>query len=130
MNMKEMEQDIVTDLEELEDPISQYTYLISCAGECIPPNKEAYTEDNLIRDCQVRTWIQTDWEDGKLYVTADSESLIVKGALALLQEIYYGRTREEIAGYRCGLLERNAFAKHFTAEQRNGLEKILLLIAA
>lgn len=125
MNMKEIEADILSDLIELEDSISQYTYLISCAQECVLLKAEAYTQENLVRECQVNTWIQAYWEDNKLCVEADSESLIVKGALALLQEIYHGRTKAEIAGYQCGLLERDEFAKHFTPEQRKGLKAIL-----
>ena len=125
MNMQETEQDILQDLLELGDSISQYTYLITCAEECILLKEEDHTEENLIRDCQVNTWMQVIWKEEKLYMEADSESLIIKGALALLQEIYDGRTKEEILVYRCGLMEREEFTKHFTRKQRTGLKAIL-----
>lgn len=125
MNMKETETDILNDLEELDDTISQYTYLLTCARECSPMREEEHTEEHLIRECQVKTWIYTHWDEGKLYLEADSESLIVKGALALLQEIYYGRTREEIREYHCSLLEYDGFTKHFTREQLKGLRVII-----
>ncbi len=125
MTMEELETDILKDLEELGDSISRYTYLIACAGECLPFPEEEKTEEYLIRECQANTWVHMYWEDERCCFFADSESLIVKGALALLQEIYTGRSREEIASYRCGLLENDLFAEHFTREQRIGLAHII-----
>ncbi len=125
MNMADVEKDIISDLQELADPISQYTFLIGCAGDC-EPFPEAYrTEEYLIHECQVNTWMYAGWENGQSVFRADSESLIVRGALALLQELFSGRSREEIADYHCGLLEEECFSRHFTKEQFAGLHAIL-----
>ena len=34
--MQEIEEDIIKDLNDLGDTISQYTFLITCAKECLP----------------------------------------------------------------------------------------------
>ena len=125
MGMEEIEKDILDDLEELGDAISRYTYLTGCASDCAPLPERYWREEYLIPECQVRTWAVMEWRDGKCRFHADSESLIVRGALALLQEIYEDRTLEEVRGYHCGLLENELFAEHFTPEQKKGLNVIL-----
>lgn len=125
MDIREVEKDILNDLNELEDTISQYTYLISCADYCEELPEEYRQEQYLVKECQVNTWMYVPWQNDTCTILADSESLIVKGALALLQELYHGRTREEIGDYQCSLLEHEIFSKHFTTEQRRGLEGVI-----
>ena len=60
MSAEKTEADIIRDLTELEDDISQYTYLISCASECIPYPEEYRDEAHRIKECQVKTWVYSD----------------------------------------------------------------------
>ena len=129
MTMQETETDILKDLEELGDTISQYSFLIACAGESRPFEDSLRTEENLVKECQMKTWLSVYAEDGILHFSADSESLIVKGALALLQEIYDERTLEEIKEYRCGLLDNDLFARHFHRDQLVGIRAIVEKLA-
>lgn len=125
MNMTETETDIIKDLDDLGDAISQYTFLIACANECVPLPDQYRTEEYLVKDCQVNTWMYIGLQDGKIEFLADSESLIVKGGLALLQEIYRGRSREEAAQYRCRLPEHEVFSAHFSSTQLKGFRAII-----
>lgn len=129
MTMQETETDILKDLEELGDTISQYSFLIACAGESRPFEDSLRTEENLVKECQMKTWLSVYAEDGIIHFSADSESLIVKGALALLQEIYDERTLEEIKEYRCGLLDNDLFARHFHRDQLVGIRAIVEKLA-
>ncbi len=123
--IKQTEAEIIQELLDLSDPIDQYTYLIHCAaGAAVYP--EAYrTDAHLIRECQVKTWLYAGWENEKSFFFGDSESLIVKGALSLFEELFCGRTKEALAVYRCGLLEEEAFVQHFSKEQLAGLSAIV-----
>ncbi|MCR5665624.1 MAG: SufE family protein [Eubacterium sp.] len=125
MNMTQVEKDIIEDLKELQDEISQYTFILSCAQECMPYPEKYRTEKYLVKDCQVNTWLYSELKDGNMVFLADSESLIVKGALALLQEIFRGRTKEEIEEYECRLLNTKAFTKHLSKTQLQGLRSII-----
>ena len=129
MTMQETETDILKDLEELGDTISQYSFLIACAGESRPFEDSLRTEENLVKECQMKTWLSVYAEDGILHFSADSESLIVKGALALLQEIYDKRTLEEVKEYRCGLMDNDLFARHFHRDQLVGIRAIVEKLA-
>ena len=130
MTMQELETDILTDLKELGDTISQYSFLIACAGEVPPFPEEKKTEENLVRECQVNTWMYITIIDDKVSFEMDSEALIVKGALSLLQELYSGRTLEEVRSFTCTLPDHEDFSRHFNAEQLKGVRAILEKLAA
>lgn len=128
MTMAEVEADILRDLRELGDEMSQYSYLIGCAQEGKGFPCDCRTESYRVKECQSKAWLVARWENNVLYFRGDSDSLIVKGALALLEEICDGRTREEVYGYRCGLLQDDVFIRHFTSGQREGLAAALALV--
>ena len=125
MTMQETERAILYDLEKLEDEIDQYSFLIMCAAECTPFDENYRTDDHLVRECQVNTWVYTYIKDGILYFLTDSEALIIKGAMALLQEIYNNRSLDEVRTYSCGLLDDDNFTRHFNMEQLKGIIEII-----
>lgn len=125
MSMQETEDDILSDLTELGDAISQYTYLVECASEKREYPEKWRSRDYLVPECQVNTWLHLEWKDGRSCFDSDSESLIICGALALLQEIYDERSLDEIQGYHCKLLETESFSRHFTANQMKGLQEMV-----
>ncbi len=122
--IKQTEADIRQELSDLSDPIDQYTYLLHCAAGAAPYPKAQRTKDHLIRECQVKTWLYAGWENEKSFFFGDSESLIVKGALSLFEELFCGRTKEALAVYRCGLFADENFTQHFSREQLAGLSAI------
>ena len=126
MDVRETEEDILADLHELDDPVLQYAYLVACAGDAEPYPDSLRDDEHLVRECQVKTWIDARHHaDGAVRLVGDSESIAIRGALALLEELFDGRRPEELAGYPCGLLDDEAFARHFTKTQLRGLEAIV-----
>lgn len=125
MTMRETEQSIQADLDMLGDGLSRMEYLLGCAREDPGiPEKERRKED-LVADCQMNTWLMVRWEGDVLKLRTDSESLLVKGALSLIAEIYNGRSRREAAEYTCTLLCDESFAALFNGEQKKGLRSVL-----
>ena len=123
--MQETEAEIIRDLKELGDSMMQVTYLLEC-GNLLETMSDIYrTDEYLIRECQVKTWLYCDIIQDNVVFYADSEALLVKGALALLQEIYAGRTRQELQQYNCNLLKTEIFMQHYTKNQQQGLQAIL-----
>lgn len=130
MTMAETEADVLHDLRELGDDMSCYAYLIGCAQEGRGYPEELRTEQYRVKDCQGLTWAAARWEGDIFTFRGDSDSLIVKGGLAILEELYDGRTRREIDNYQCGLLRDESFARYFTSGQAKGLNAVLTAIEA
>lgn len=130
MTMAEIELDILNDLRELGDSMSCYSYLIGYAQEAREFPARLRTEEYRIKDCQGLTWADAHWAKDTFSFRGDSDSLIVKGGLAILEELYDGRTRREIGEYQCGLLRNETFTQYFTPEQVKGLRAVLAVISA
>ncbi len=125
MTMDEVEQSIREDLTLLGDSLNRMAYLLGCAREDEGIPEEQRRKEDLVRGCQTETWIRLDWQGDRLRLVTDSRSALVKGALSLLKEIYQDRTREDLAGYHCTLLEFPLFDSLFQEEQRRGLVQVL-----
>ena len=124
--MKHIEADIINDLRELQDKMSQYTFIVTCGLDSLPDYPEQHKDDaHLIHECQVNTWVYIDWADGRLKLRAVSESLVINGALSFLIEIYDGRSAAEIQAFHCSMLDEPSFRIYFTHDQLNGLANII-----
>lgn len=123
--MLETQESILDDLALLGDGLNRMDYLLGCGREApgLPP--EARTGDALVADCQVNTWLLVRWEGETLRLRTDSESLLIKGALSLIGEIYDGRSRAEAAAFRCSLLDCGSFTGLFDRAQLKGLQAVL-----
>lgn len=130
MTMEVVQQSILNDLALLGDSLNRMEYLLECGKETpgLSPAERAAAE--TVPDCQVNTWIDAKWSNGVLTLRTDSESLIVRGALALLEEIFSARSAAEIAGFACVLPETEAFSSLLNPVQRKGLDTVLRRLRA
>ena len=130
MTMEAVQQSILNDLALLGDSLNRMEYLLECGKETpgLSPAERAAVE--TVPDCQVNTWIDAKWSNGVLTLRTDSESLIVRGALALLEEIFSARSAAEIAGFACVLPETEAFSSLLNPVQRKGLDTVLRRLRA
>lgn len=130
MTMEAVQQSILNDLALLGDSLNRMEYLLECGKETpgLSPTERAAAE--TVPDCQVNTWIDAKWSNGVLTLRTDSESLIVRGALALLEEIFSARSAAEVAGFACVLPETEAFSSLLNPVQRKGLDTVLRRLRA
>lgn len=125
MTMPETEQSILSDLDMLGDGLNRMEYILGCAREDPGIPEGERRKEDLVADCQMNTWLSVRWERGVLNLRTDSESLLVKGALSLIGEIYSGRGRAEVGAYTCALLTYDSFADLLNSEQKKGLQTVL-----
>ena len=92
MTINELQDEVIEEFSELTDWMDKYQMLIDLGNELEVLDDKYKTEQNLIDGCQSRVWVQCDYVDGKLELTADSDALIVKGIIALLLRVLSGHT--------------------------------------
>ena len=74
----------------------RYRYLIDL-GRTLPHMEEALkTDENLVRGCTSRVWMQADITGRKLNFVADSDAHIVRGLIAILDRAYQGQNVSDI----------------------------------
>ena len=121
MSIKEKQQEIVEEFEFLEDWEQKYEYIIDLGKELkgLPDNLK--TDDNLIKGCQSKVWIDAKFEDGKLYFNADSDGILPKGIVSLLVSIYSGHNTQEILDSDFKFIEEIGLQEFLSPSRANGL---------
>ena len=84
MTINELQDEVIEEFEGFTDWMDKYQLLIDLGNEQKPLDNRYKTESNLIDGCQSRVWLQADYVDGKMILTAESDALIVKGIISLL----------------------------------------------
>ena len=121
MTIEEIQQEIISDFAVYEDWMDKYTYLIELGNELEPIDAAYKVDQNLIRGCQSRVWLQQRLEGGILYFDAESDALIVKGLVALLMKVFSGRTPQEILDAEPYFIDEIGLKQHLSPTRSNGL---------
>lgn len=121
MTIKEKQQEIVNDFEFLEDWEQKYEYIIDLGKELkgIPDDKK--TDENLIKGCQSKVWIDAEFKDGKLYFDVDSDGILPKGIVSMLSSIYSGHSTQEILDSDFKFIEEIGLQEFLSPSRANGL---------
>lgn len=119
--IQEIQAGIVEDFTFLPQWDERYAYLIEL-GQKMDSLPEKYrTEENIVRGCQSTVWLHRECRDGKVYLKADSDSLIVKGLAALLMQVFSGQPAKDIVKSELTFFERTGLNKHLSSQRANGL---------
>lgn len=121
MTIEEVQQEIIADFSIYEDWMDKYTYLIELGNELEPIDAAYKTDQNLIRGCQSRVWLQQRLEGERLFFEAESDALIVKGLVALLLKVFSGRTPQEILDAEPHFIDEIGLRQHLSPTRSNGL---------
>lgn len=121
MTINEAQDEVIEEFSDFTDWMDKYQLLIDLGNEQKPLDDKYKTESNLIDGCQSRVWLQADHEDGKIYFTAESDALIVKGIIALLIRVLSGHTPQEILDTDLYFIDRIGLKDHLSPTRSNGL---------
>ena len=104
-----------------EDWLDKYDYLISLSDSLLVIDAAHKTEQYIIEGCQSRVWVDARLEDGKVYYSADSDAIIVKGILALLIRAFQGRTPQQILDLDLYFIEAIGLQENLSPTRGNGV---------
>ena len=121
MTINEAQDEVIEEFSDFTDWMDKYQLLIDLGNEQQPLDQKYKTEDNLIDGCQSRVWLQADYRDGRIYFTAESDALIVKGIIALLIRALSGHTPQEILDADLYFIDRIGLKDHLSPTRSNGL---------
>ncbi len=76
--------------------------------------------------CDSQVWLQPRIADGKFYFDGDSDAMIVKGLIAVLQALYTGVPVQDIAAVDARTeLGRLGLNDHLSAQRSNGVRAMI-----
>lgn len=121
MTIAEKQQALVEDFEFLEDWEQKYEYVIELGKNLQGLPEEKKTEENLIRGCQSKVWLDAEYRDGKLYFSADSDGILPKGIVAMLVDIYNAQPVQDILASDFAFIEKIGLQEFLSPSRANGL---------
>ena len=116
----------LTSLRELfmlfEDPKDKFVQLMDMAKESEHLTENEKIEKNKINGCTSRAWVVTKQNSDDTYTfRTDSDSLIVKGLLTILEQIFSGQTADNILSTNSSdILYSIGLDKTITSQRTNG----------
>ena len=125
MTIKEIQEEIVDEFSMFDDWMQRYEYIIDL-GKNLPLIKEEFkTEENIIKGCQSKVWLQGQQEEDKVVFTADSDAILTKGIIAILIRTFSNQKASDILEAEMGFIDEIGLKEHLSATRANGLVSMI-----
>lgn len=120
-SIAQAQEEIVREFQEMGDSFDQYAYLVelSCQLPALPEEKK--TPERAVKGCQSSVWLDMKAENGVFTFAGDSNTLILKGILYLLEELLCGQSARDVAEAKLDFLQKTAILDTFESERRKGV---------
>jgi cysteine desulfuration protein SufE len=125
MNIKEIQNEIVSEFSMFDDWMERYEYIIEL-GKGLPIIEEQFkTEDNIIKGCQSKVWVHAEEKEGKVVFSADSDAILTKGIIAILIRAFSNQTPAAILEANTDFVDEIGLKEHLSATRANGLVSMI-----
>jgi cysteine desulfuration protein SufE len=120
--LPESAEELVENFSVFDDWEERYAYLIDLGKRLPPLPDELKTEDNKVRGCMSQVWfVRKDDPEGRLLWDGDSDASIVRGLVAVLYVLMWGKTRAELDKLDVeGIFQKLGLEGHLSMNRRNG----------
>ena len=125
LSLAQTQQELIDEFAMFTDWQDRYEHLIELGKDLPLIAPEHKTDDNLVRGCQSRVWLNAAQQNDRIHFTADSDAMITKGIVALLVRVYNDRTPQEILGASTDFIDRIGLREHLSPNRANGLSAML-----
>lgn len=125
LSITEEQTEFINDFNEIDDWMMQYSCLLELTTDMEPVSDEEKNEQNKISGCQADLWIILSCKNGIVHVRADSDSLIVKGIVAVIVALFDKRTPQEICGAHIDFLEKTPLKEQISTDRFHGMQTVI-----
>ena len=125
MTINEIQDELVDDFSLFGEWEDKYGYIIQMGKELPLIDAQYKKDENLIKGCQSRVWLHTDYKDGKVIFTGDSDAIITKGLIAMVIKVLSGHTPEEITNADLYFVDKIGLKEHLSVTRSNGLVSMI-----
>jgi len=119
-----IQQEILDEIEFLT-PRERYDFIIDQAMSLSLYPESLKTDDRLVPGCVSKVWMDCKLEEGRLILQSDSDSIFVKGLVALLLRMYSGHRADEILNSNLNFLVQSGLIQTLSATRSNGAASMM-----
>ena len=125
MTIQEIQTEIVEEFASFDDWMERYEYIIDL-GKNLPIIKEEYkTDQNIIKGCQTKVWLQGEQINDQIVFTADSDAILTKGIIAILIRTFSNQNASDILEAKLDFIDQIGLKEHLSATRANGLVSMI-----
>ena len=125
MTIKEIQDEIVEEFSMFDDWDERFQYLIDL-GKNLPMIDDQFkTDENTIKGCQSKVWLQGELKDDKVRFTADSDAIITKGIIAILIRSFSNQKPSDILEADTQFIDQIGLKEQLSPTRANGLVSMI-----
>ncbi len=119
-------EELVETFEFLDDWEDRYRHVIDM-GKSLDPMEDALkVPATKVDGCASQVWLHITEDAGKISFQGDSDAIIVKGLIGVLQALFVGTTRAEAQAIDAmAEMKRLGLDGHLSAQRSNGLRAMI-----
>ena len=115
-------EDLVETFEFLDDWEDRYRHVIDMGKAMDAMDDALKVPATKVDGCASQVWLHTDYPGDALQFKGDSDAIIVKGLIAVLQTLYNGTAKSDVLAVDARAeLGRLGLNEHLSAQRSNGL---------
>lgn len=121
-SIADIQNEIVDEFSMLDGDMEMTIGYIMELGDQLPEMAETLkTEENIVKGCQSKVWLNAVQEDDTIRFEADSNTAITKGLVSLLVRILSGRTPQEVVDSDLFFIDKIGLNRFIGTQRSNGL---------
>jgi cysteine desulfuration protein SufE len=125
MTIKDIQEEIVDEFSMFDDWMQRYEYIIDL-GKNLPLIKDEFkTDNNLIKGCQSKVWLQGEQQSDTIVFTADSDAILTKGIIAILIRTFSNQKAIDILDANMNFIDEIGLKEHLSPTRANGLVSMI-----
>lgn len=121
-SIQEVQNEIIEEFSMLDGDMEMTIGYVMELGETLEPLEEdKRTEDNIVKGCQSKVWLDAQLVNDKIHFKADSNTAITKGLVSILVRILSDRTPQEIVDADLFFVDKVGLNRFIGTQRSNGL---------
>ena len=125
MTIQEIQAEIVDEFSMFDDWDERFQYVIDL-GKTLPLIDEKFkTDENTIKGCQSKVWLQGENAQNNVVFTADSDAIITKGIIAILIRVFSNQKPADILTANTDFIDKIGLKEQLSPTRANGLVSMI-----
>lgn len=126
MTINDIQDELIDNFSLLDGDRESTIFYIMELGKKLDALDEKYqVEENIIKGCQSKVWLKSDFQDGKISYSADSNTDITKGLISMLIQVLSDKTPEEVMNAELYFIEKIGLGNFIGSQRSNGLVSMI-----
>lgn len=120
--IQEVQDEIIEEFSMLDGDMEMTIGYVMELGESLQPlTEDKKTEENIVKGCQSKVWLDAELVDDKIHFKADSNTAITKGLVSILVRILSNRSPQEIVDADLFFIDKIGLNRFIGTQRSNGL---------